>query len=105
MILPNKIIMIDRNIFQFFWHCFSLQLQVCSWNSLGLISDRVKPKTRKIDIHSFPPWRSTIKKDCVKPPQYAAATSVLEASESFLRCKNHVTNICKNIFFYADVEK
>ena len=29
----------------------------------GSILDRVKPKTTKIDIHSFPAWRSALKKN------------------------------------------
>ena len=33
----------------------------CHALDLGLIPDRVKPKTIKIGIHSFPAWRSAIK--------------------------------------------
>ena len=35
---------------------------------LRLIPGRVKPKTSKIDIHSFSAWRSAIRKDSVRPP-------------------------------------
>ena len=34
----------------------------------GSIPGRVKPKTINIGIHSLSAWRSTIKKDSVKPP-------------------------------------
>ena len=36
---------------------------------LGSIPGRVKPKTIKNSIYSFPAWRSAIKKDSVKPPR------------------------------------
>ena len=33
----------------------------------GSIPDRAKPKTTKIGTHSFPAWRSAIKRFIVKP--------------------------------------
>ena len=39
--------------------------ETVNWAS---IPNRVKPKTIKIGIHSFPAWRSAIKRNSVKPP-------------------------------------